>query len=120
MSGPILYGIKNCDTVRRARRWLDAHGIDYRFHDLRADGVTPEQVAAWADELGWEALLNRRGMTWRRLPAKRKEAIDRAAALALMVELPAIIKRPILDLGERRELGFSEARYTELFSAEAT
>ncbi len=114
----VLYGIRNCDTVRRARRWLDRHGIAYRFHDLRADGVTPQQVAAWADELGWENLLNRRGMTWRRLPAERKEGVDRAAALALMVELPAIIRRPILDLGERRELGFSEDRYAGLFGTE--
>ena len=111
----VLYGIPTCDTVRKARRWLEAQGVAYRFHDFRKDGLTPEQLEAWTAELGWEQLLNRRGTTWRKLPEELRTGIDRAGAVRLMLEHPAIIKRPLLDLGARRVPGFTPDLYTELF-----
>ena len=111
-----LYGIKNCDTVRKARRWLDGHAVDYRFHDLREDGLTRTRLNAWVGDLGWETLLNRRSTTWRQLPAAQREALDRATAMDLMLEHPALIKRPVLEIGKRHYVGFSEGHYSELFS----
>jgi arsenate reductase len=111
---PVLYGIKNCDTVRKARRWLDEHKVEYRFHDFRADGLDPQRLRTWADELGWEILLNRRGTTWRKLPEERRENIDQTSAIELMHEHPSLIKRPVLDLGSQRLVGFDTARYAAL------
>ena len=111
---PVLYGIKNCDTVRKTRRWLDEHGVEYRFHDFRADGLDPGQLHAWASELGWEALLNRRGTTWRQLPEGQRSNLDEPRALALMLAQPALIKRPVLDLGTQRLIGFDDKCYTRL------
>ncbi len=110
-----LYGIKNCDTMKKARQWLDAHGIDYHYHDYRKDGLDRKQLLAWEKELGWETLLNRRGMLWRKLPAGVREQMDRARALQCMQDNPGIIKRPLLDLGERRVAGFSADQYEQLF-----
>lgn len=112
-----LYGIKNCDTMRKARRWLDEHGVAYDFHDVRKDGMDPDLLGRWCDELGWETLLNRRGTTWRRLPEPDRQGIDAAKAVALMVRHPTMIKRPVLDLGEARLVGFSPDRYAVLFEA---
>ncbi|MBD3619672.1 MAG: ArsC family reductase [Chromatiales bacterium] len=112
----VLFGIKNCDTVKKACKWLDAHGVDYRFHDFRADGLDEALLLGWVSELGWETLVNRRGTTWRQLPAGARESIDEAAAIALMLEHPALIKRPVLDLGERRVVGFSDQTYADLFA----
>jgi arsenate reductase len=112
-----LYGIKNCDTMRKARRWLEGHGVEYRFHDYRKDGIDAARLRGWCGELGWETLLNRRGTTWRRLPEAQREGVDAARAIALMVEHPAMIKRPILDLGDRRVAGFAEDRYRDLFES---
>ncbi|MBV5275352.1 MAG: ArsC family reductase [Lamprocystis purpurea] len=109
-----LYGITNCDTIKRARRWLALHGVDYRFHDYRKDGLTETQLRAWVDELGWDALLNRRGTTWRTLPDAAREGIDQESAIHIMLEHPSSIRRPLLDTGETRALGFSESTYTEL------
>jgi arsenate reductase len=111
-----LYGIKNCDTVKKARRWLADHQVDYRFHDLRGDGLSDELLDAWIEDLGWENLLNRRGTTWRQLPVESREPLNAARARKLMREHPAIIKRPLLELGPERHLGFSDAHYTSLFS----
>jgi arsenate reductase len=111
-----LYGIKNCDTVRKARRWLEQHGVDYRFHDLRDDGLSRSRLTAWVKELGWEALLNRRATTWRQLPAARRDALDHAKAVDLMLEHPTLIKRPVLEIENRHYPGFKEERYSELFS----
>ena len=111
-----LYGIKNCDTVRKARRWLADHAIDYRFHDLRADGLSRSQLSAWATDLGWEALLNRRGTTWRQLPATQRDALDCAKTVDLMLNHPALIKRPVLGIDKRHYLGFKDDQYAELFS----
>jgi Spx/MgsR family transcriptional regulator len=110
-----MYGIKNCDTVRKSRRWLAEHGIEYRFHDLRADGISEELLAPWIEEAGWEALLNRRGTTWRKLPEAERKAIDAERALHLMLAQPAIIRRPVLETGDGLEIGFSEAGYAALF-----
>jgi len=112
----ILYGIRTCDTVRKARRWLEDHRIDYRFHDLRNDGLDAGRLDDWIGDLGWENLVNRRGTTWRRLPAGEREPLDAARARRLMLAHPALIKRPLLEIGDARHLGFSAAHYTQLFS----
>jgi arsenate reductase (glutaredoxin) len=109
-----LYGIANCDTIKRARRWLTLHHVDYRFHDFRRDGLIESQLLAWTEELGWEAMLNRRGTTWRKLPEALRDGIDRESAISVMLESPAIIRRPLLDTGNKRVLGFSESVYQEL------
>ncbi len=110
-----LYGISNCDTVRKARKWLAAAGIEYRFHDYRKDGLDKASLQTWSNELGWEALLNRRGTTWRQLPEQQKASVDEASAIELMLEQPAIIRRPLLDTGYKRVLGFSDKQYQTLF-----
>ncbi|MCP3666134.1 MAG: ArsC family reductase [Gammaproteobacteria bacterium] len=110
-----LYGIPNCDTMKKARKWLTEHGIDYQFHDYKKLGVDETQLLSWIDELGWEPLLNRRGMMWRKLDHQIKENIEQTSAVKVMLETPSIIKRPVLDLGNRRIIGFSEATYQELF-----
>ncbi len=101
-----LYGIKNCDTMKKARAWLDARGVAYRFHDYKTAGIDANRLASWCRELGWETLLNRSGTTFRKLPESRKQSLDAKAALALMLEQPSMIKRPVLDLGARRLVGF--------------
>ena len=111
-----IYGIRNCDTVRKALKWLDAHGIEYHFHDFRKDGVEHERFTQWAEELGLEVLINKRGPSWRKIPDDRKEDLDIPRAVKLMLETPTIIKRPVLDLGDRRVIGFKEAEYENLFS----
>lgn len=110
-----LYGINNCDTVKKARRWLDAAGIEYRFHDFRKEGLTLEKLTAWSQAVGWEALLNRRGTTWRQLPEAVKININENNVLNLMIEQPTLIKRPVLEKGEEIRIGFKEADYIKLF-----
>ncbi|MES9956488.1 MAG: ArsC family reductase [Sedimenticola sp.] len=110
-----IYGIPNCDTMKKARKWLEAHGVEYQFHDFKKLGLEEKQLKAWVKELGWEILLNRRGMMWRKLEDDVKANIDEASAIDVMLEIPSIIKRPVLDLGNRRIVGFSEASYSELF-----
>ena len=110
-----LYGIRNCDTMRKARRWLDAQGVEYAFHDVRSDGLDRATLQAWITALGWEQLLNRRGTTWRRLPETDRAGIDRKAAAAIMLEHPAIIKRPVLEHDGRLHLGFSTDSYSAIF-----
>ena len=109
-----LYGIPNCDTIKKAKKWLEANSVEYRFHDFRKDGLEAEQLKGWADELGWELLLNKRGTTWRQQPDEVKNSIDEASALALMLEQPAMIKRPVLDTGSQRKVGFKDSEYAEL------
>jgi Spx/MgsR family transcriptional regulator len=111
-----LYGIKNCDTVRKARRWLDDHQVEYRFHDLRADGLTPDLLDRWLQDPGWEQLINRRGTTWRKLPEKQRNTIEAGTARDIMLANPAIIKRPVVDTGSGRHVGFSADRFTRLFT----
>ena len=116
LAQPVMYGIKNCDTIKKARKWLEANGVDYQFHDYRADGLDEAQLTAWVKELGWEVLLNKRGTTWRGLPDEVKNSIDETSAIQVMLENPAAIKRPLLDCGEQRQVGFKAADYEALFS----
>ena len=110
-----LFGIKNCDTIKKARNWLGEHDIKFQFHDYRTDGLEKSQLEQWCQELGWEQLLNRRGTTWRKLPDEIKESIDENSAIALMLEQPAMIKRPLLESGTQRLLGFKATEYEHLF-----
>ena len=110
-----LYGISNCDTIKKARAWLSNNEIEYTFHDYRKQGLARDQLEAWADELGWESLLNRRGTTWRQLPESIRASVDRDQAISLMLEQPAMIKRPLLDLGQSRKLGFKDSDYQSYF-----
>ena len=112
-----VYGLKNCDTCRKARKWLDGAGIAHRFHDVRGDDLDRATVAAWADELGVEALLNRRGTTWRGLSEADRAGADGDGAVDLMTAHPALIKRPVFDLGGRRLVGFGAAERAALADA---
>jgi arsenate reductase len=104
---PTLYGIKNCDTVKKARVWLESNGVAYNFHDFKKDGVDKAQLAAWVDELGWEVLVNKRGTTWRQLPDSAKASVvDKNSAIKIMLENPSVIKRPVVDFGGKRVVGF--------------
>lgn len=108
-----IYGIKNCDTMKKARAWLDSHGIAYDFHDYKAAGAPREKLKAWTSELGWEALLNRAGTTFRKLPDADKEGLNERKALALMLEQPSMIKRPVLEVGGKLLVGFKPEVYAE-------
>ena len=115
---PKLYGIKNCDTVKKARAWLGERRIDVRFHDFKTDGITAAHLERWANTIGWETLLNRKGTTWRALPDGEKARItDAASATRLMLEKPAVIKRPLLELGDAVHVGFSPEAYNALFAS---
>ena len=110
-----IYGIPNCDTMKKARVWLDQHGVAHAFHDYRKAGVDRAQLARWVDEHGWETILNRSGTTFRALPDADKAGIDAAKAIDLMLAQPGMIKRPVLDLGDRRIVGFKPAVYEAAF-----
>jgi arsenate reductase len=110
-----MYGIKNCDTVKKARTWLDDKGVTYSFHDYKTAGIDRVRLSAWADELGWDKLLNRAGTTFRKLPDVVRADVDRDKAIDLMLAQPSMIKRPLLDLGDRRLLGFNAKSYQENF-----
>ena len=111
-----LYGIPNCDTVKKARTWLDTHGHPYSFHDFKKAGLTQATVAGWLKQVDWETLVNRKGTTWRGLPEERKAAIvDAASATALMLETPSIIKRPVLVGAGTIHVGFSDDSYQQIF-----
>jgi arsenate reductase (glutaredoxin) len=109
-----IYGIKNCDTMKKARTWLDSHGVVYEFHDYKVTGAPKEKLKAWCDELGWETLLNRAGTTFRKLPEADKEGLNERKAIALMLEQPSMIKRPVLDVGGKLLVGFKP----EIYAAE--
>jgi arsenate reductase len=111
-----LYGIRGCDTVKKARAWLEAQGIAYTFHDYKTQGIAPEVLAGWAQRVGgWQRLLNRAGTTFRKLPPERTADLDEARALLLMAEQPSLIRRPVLVHGEVLEIGFDPARYAAMF-----
>lgn len=112
----ILYGIPNCDTVKKARRWLDDHGVAYRFHDFRKDGLESTRLEGWIDALGWEKLLNKSGTTFRKLPDAQKEGLDAAAAEALMLDQPAMIRRPVVEGGGEPGVGFSADDWQKRFA----
>lgn len=105
-----VYVLKNCDTCRKAVKWLDKRAIPYVFYDVRKDGVSRADIARWAKAVGWEVLLNKAGTTWRGLPDKRKQGLDEGLAVALMAEHVALIKRPVFDLGSAVLVGFKEAQ----------
>jgi arsenate reductase (glutaredoxin) len=109
-----LYGIRNCDTVKKARAWLDEHGVEYRFHDYKATGVELDRLSRWCAELGWEALLNRAGTTFRKLPESEKASSNVGEAIALMRAHPSAIKRPVLELGQKIVVGFKPELYQSL------
>ncbi|MBL4762269.1 MAG: ArsC family reductase [Gammaproteobacteria bacterium] len=111
-----LYGIPNCDSIKKARKWLAEANIDYQFHDLRKDGLSKQQLVNWESDVGWETLLNRRGLTWRKVPDAVKATMHKDAALDLMLEQPAIIKRPVLDTGQQRFIGFNPEHYQSIFN----
>jgi arsenate reductase (glutaredoxin) len=107
-----IYGIKNCDTMKKARAWLDKHGVTYAFHDYKTQGIARDQLGRWEKKVGWETLLNRAGTTFRKLPDKDKAGITAARALSLMLDQPSMIKRPVLELGGGKLLvGFSPDLY---------
>jgi arsenate reductase len=107
-----IYGIKNCDTMKKARAWLDKHGIEYKFHDYKTAGIERERLERWSNKLGWEILLNRAGTTFRKLSDKDKQVADAKKAIALMLAQPSMIKRPVLDLGGGKLLvGFKPELY---------
>jgi len=112
-----LYGIPNCDTVRKARAWLAQQSVDYRFHDYKKQGVPAAELAGWVDALGWETLLNRKGTTWRTLDPARQAAVhDAASAQALMLEQPSVIRRPVLVRGGELRVGFDAAEWERFFA----
>ena len=110
-----IYGIKNCDTMKKARAWLDGRGVAYAFHDYKAAGIERGRLEAWAREVGWEALLNRAGTTFRALPDKDKDGLSEKKAIALMIAQPSMIKRPVLDVDGRLFVGFKPEQYEEAF-----
>ena len=110
-----LYGIKNCDTIKKARRWLEENEVEYRFHDVRTDGISRSEIQDWLETLDWETLLNRRGTTWRKLPESVRDNISKSSAIDIMLENPAIIKRPVLAHNNTLYLGFSTDSYQSIF-----
>ncbi|MDH5592370.1 MAG: ArsC family reductase [Gammaproteobacteria bacterium] len=110
-----LYGIKNCDTVKKARRWLNANGVDFQFHDFRTDGLDQSTIESWLQFVSWEVLLNKRGTTWRKLEDPRKEQLDQTTVIDLMLENPTLIKRPVLTDNSNCLVGFKEADYASHF-----
>lgn len=113
-----MFGIKNCDTIKKARKWLEAEGIDYQFHDYKKDGLTTDQLNVWVNDLGWEVLINKRGTTWRKLPEEVKESIDQASAIEIMLDNTSIIKRPLLvDDANNKLLGFNAEDYQNFINS---
>jgi Spx/MgsR family transcriptional regulator len=108
-----MYGIRNCDTIKKARAWLEARGMAYRFHDYKAAGVERERLERWCRELGWESLLNRAGTTFRKLAEDQKQGLNERAAVLLMLAQPSIIRRPVLETGNVLVVGFQPERYEE-------
>ncbi|MBL4608110.1 MAG: ArsC family reductase [Pseudomonadales bacterium] len=110
-----LYGIKNCDTVRKARRWLEQADINYQFHDFRSEGLDAALIQVWINALGWEALVNKRSTTWRNLPEESKNSLSEKTVIGLLIEQPTLIKRPVLDKQGQIYLGFKEQDYQQIF-----
>ncbi|WP_217542441.1 ArsC family reductase [Vibrio metschnikovii] len=110
-----LYGIPNCDTIKKARKWLDTKGVEYQFHDYRKDGITAELVNEFFQALGWQNVINKRGTTYRQLSPQQKESLNETTALPLLLDQPAMIKRPILRIEKLLYVGFSTDDYATLF-----
>ena len=110
-----IYGIKNCDTMKKARAWLDSRGVPYTFHDYKTSGIDRARLQAWAKEAGWEVLLNRAGTTFRGLPEADKSGLNEEKAIALMLAQPSLIKRPVLVADDKLTVGFKPQSYDEVF-----
>jgi arsenate reductase (glutaredoxin) len=106
-----IYGIKNCDTMKKARAWLDSHGVAYSFHDYKTEGIAKDTLKKWCDELGWEVLLNRAGTTFRKLADSDREGLNERKAIALMLAQPSMVKRPVLERGGKLLVGFKPEIY---------
>ena len=111
-----MYGIKNCDTIKKAKKWLETKGIEYQFHDYRVDGLDKTWLVNAVNELGWEQVLNKRGTTYRQLPQEIKDNLNQDTAIEQMLNAPAMIKRPILESNGKLHLGFKDADYQEIFA----
>ncbi|MBS8239709.1 ArsC family reductase [Marinobacter lipolyticus] len=111
-----LYGIKNCDTAKKARKWLDEHGIDHEFHDFRKDGLDDTLLSNWETAIGWDALINRRGTTWRKLPEEVRDTISAQSAHDIMLDNPSIIKRPVVEYEGGVSVGFNASEWATRFS----
>lgn len=115
-----VFGIPNCETVKKARNWLSSQSVPYIFHDFKKNGISPALIEGWLARLNWETLVNRKGMTWRALPEERKVSIvDADSAADLMLELPSVIKRPVLVTGNQIHVGFSDALYQQIFTQQS-
>ncbi len=112
-----IYGIKNCDTMKKARAWLDQHGIAYSFHDYKSAGIEKDRLVRWSDKAGWESLLNRAGTTFRKLPDADKTSLTERKAIALMLAQPSMIKRPVLEVGAKLIVGFKPEVYEKQFGS---
>ncbi|MEL7045416.1 MAG: Spx/MgsR family RNA polymerase-binding regulatory protein [Pseudomonadota bacterium] len=112
---PVLYGIRSCDTVRKARRWLDEHAFSYDYFDLREDALDADTVRGWIDRIGWEQVINRRSTSWKALAPEARDTMDAESALAAVMEQPTLVKRPVLVRDRQLEFGFSPQRYEALF-----
>jgi arsenate reductase len=112
-----IYGIKNCDTMKKARAWLDGHGVAYGFHDYKAAGIDRGRLEGWARETGWEVLLNRAGTTFRALPDRDRQGLTESKAISLMAAQPSMIKRPVLDIDGKLVVGFKPELYDKAFGA---
>jgi arsenate reductase len=112
----IVYGIKNCDTVKKARRWLEANDVAFTFHDFRADGLDQTTIESWLENVSWEVLLNKRGTTWRKLEDPRKDALTQDIAVELMLANPTLIKRPVVTVNNDCLVGLKEADYANYFA----
>lgn len=110
-----IYGIRNCDTMKKAFAWLESHGVDYVFHDYRVEGIGRDAVSRWCEAAGWEKVLNKASRTFRALPDTARADLDETRAIDLMVDEPTMIKRPVLDTGTTIEIGFKPQRYAEIF-----
>jgi arsenate reductase len=109
-----VYGIRNCDTMKKARAWLEANGVEHEFHDYKLSGITADKLRAWVKQVGWEPLLNRAGTTFRKLPDAAKASLTEDKAIRLMLEQPSMIKRPVLERGRTLLVGFSPEKYAAL------
>lgn len=112
-----IYGIKNCDTMKKARTWLDEHNVSHEFHDYKAKGIDASTLDGWIGKVGWEVLLNKAGTTFKKLDDAQKENLDAAKAKALMLEQPSMIKRPVLDVDGKLTVGFKPEIYQQTFKA---
>ena len=111
-----VFGIKNCDTIKKARNWLTDQGIEYQFHDFRTNGIDQDRIETWIQQAGWETVLHRRGTTWRKLDAAIQDTVNRDTVAALLAEHPAMIKRPVLDIDGDISIGFKPDLYQRIFN----